>query len=96
MLLDTGADVTLVPQTAIDSLRVSTAGSDRYQVMGFDGTVSAAPAVRLQLSFARRTFRGDFLAVEQPWGILGRNVLNVVPLILDGPQLQWDERRSGS
>ncbi len=96
MLLDTGADVTLVPQTAVDALRVSTVGSDHFQVMGFDGTVSAAPAVRLELTFARRTFRGDFLAVEQPWGILGRNVLNAVPLILDGPRLQWDERRPGA
>lgn len=96
MLLDTGADVTLVPQWVVDALRISTDGSDRFQVMGFDGTISAAPAVRLELMFARRTFRGDFLTVDQPWGILGRNVLNAVPLLLDGPRLQWDEQRAGA
>ncbi|HSH77546.1 MAG TPA: retropepsin-like aspartic protease [Herpetosiphonaceae bacterium] len=96
MLLDTGADVTLVPQTAVEGLGVLTAGSDQFQVMGFDGTISAASAVRLELTFARRTFRGDFLVVDQPWGILGRNVLNAVPLILDGPRLQWDEQPAGA
>jgi hypothetical protein len=64
--------------------------------MGFDGTISAAPAVRLELMFVRRTFRGDFLAIDQPWGILGRNVLNAVSLILDGPPRQWDELRQAS
>jgi len=46
--------------------------------------------------FLRRTFRGDFLAIDQPWGILGRNVLNAISLILDGPRQQWDEHRKAS
>ena len=96
MLLDTGADVTIVPQTAIEALQLSTTGSDLYQVMGFDGTISTAPSVQLELVFARRTFRGAFLPVDQPSGILGRNVLNAVPLILDGPRLEWDEQRAAS
>jgi hypothetical protein len=94
MLLDTGADVSLVPLTAVEELRITTTGADLYQMMGFDGTISAAPAVRMELVFARRTFRGDFLTVNQPWGIPGRNVLNAVTILLDGPRLQWDEQRN--
>ncbi len=96
MLLDTGADVTLMPQAVVAALQISTGVTYMFQVMGFDGGISAAPAVRLELSFARRTFRGDFLVVDQPWGIIGRNVLNAVPLLLDGPRLHWDEQRAGS
>ena len=75
-------------------LGVPIAPEKRYQLIGFDGTVSFAPAVQLELIFCRRTFRGQFLLIAQDWGILGRNVLNAVPLLLDGPRLTWDEHRT--
>jgi hypothetical protein len=65
----------------------------RYELIGFDGTISFAPMVHLELIFCRRTFRGQFLLVDQAWGILGRNVLNAVPILLDGPRLAWHEHR---
>ena len=52
-----------------------------------------ATLVHLELVFCQRTFRGQFLLIDQSYGILGRNVLNAVPLFLDGPQLQWDDQR---
>ncbi len=36
-----------------------------------------------------KVFRGQFLIVEGSHGILGRNVINSVSLIMDGPQLIW-------
>ena len=95
MLLDSGADVTLVPQTAVDLLGVAIAPDRQYELTGFDGSVSLAPVVRLELLFCGRTFRGQFLLVDQTWGILGRNVLNAIPILLDGPNLVWDEHRPG-
>ena len=92
MLLDSGADVTLVPQEAVALLEVATDSERRYELRGFDGTATAAPIVRLELVFCRRTFRGQFLLINQEWGILGRNVLNAVPLLFDGPRLTWDEQ----
>ncbi len=90
MLLDTGADVSLLPQSAISALG-STATSDRhYELVGFDGSKSVAPVVRAELIFLERTFRGQFLIIEQDWGILGRNILNSVSLLLDGPRLTWE------
>ena len=33
------------------------------------------------------------VAYSQPWGILGRNVLNAMPILLNGPALVWEEWR---
>jgi hypothetical protein len=95
LLLDTGADVSLVPQAAVSQLGVIAAPDKRYELIAFDGTVSFAPVVQLELVFCRRTFRGQFLLIDQEWGVLGRNVLNAVPPLLDGPRLTWDDQRPG-
>jgi len=92
-LIDSGADVTLVPQAALNRLGVPAIADRQYELVGFDGTTTFAPIVRLDLVFCRRTFRGQFLVIDQEWGVLGGNVLNAVPLLLDGPRLAWDEHR---
>jgi len=91
MLLDSGADVTLIPRVTLDRLETTSIQDRRYELLGFDGSTSFAPVVQLELIFCRRTFRGQFLLIDQAWGILGRNVLNSVPIVLDGPNLTWDE-----
>ena len=40
-----------------------------------------------------RTFRGQFLVIDEEVGILGRNILNALALLLDGPQQTWSELR---
>jgi hypothetical protein len=95
MLLDSGADVTLIPRAAADTLGEIVVPDGRYELTGFDGSVSFAPVVRLELLFSGRVFRGQFLLIDAAWGILGRNVLNAVPILLDGPRLMWDIHRSG-
>jgi hypothetical protein len=95
MLLDTGADVTLIPQTTVKLLEAAVVPGRQYELISFDGSTNLAPVVRLELVFCGRTFRGQFLLVDQPWGILGRNVLNAIPILLDGPHLTWDEYHTG-
>ena len=94
MLLDSGADISLIPQTAADALGLAAVPERHYELVGFDGGTSLAPVVQLELVFSRRTFRGQFLLIDQEWGILGRNILNAIPLLLDGPRLTWDEFRT--
>jgi hypothetical protein len=95
MLLDSGADVTLVPRSTVGELGAELVSDSRYELVGFDGGVSFANIVWLEMVFCGRTFRGRFLLIDQPWGILGRNILNAVALFFDGPRLVWEEKRSG-
>jgi hypothetical protein len=92
LLIDSGADVTLLPQSAVEVLGVEASPGEGYELMGFDGSKSVAQVVRLDLIFLRKTFKGRFLLTGQDCGILGRDVLNHVAIILDGPNLVWTER----
>ena len=91
MLIDTGADVTLLPREPIPELLTSADSGDEYELEGFDGTRSLAPSVLLKLRFLGRIFRGRFLVVDGTHGVLGRNVLNSIALSLDGPNQTWEE-----
>ena len=59
--------------------------------MGFDGSKSFAPVVMLDMVFLQRAFRGRYLLVEEERGILDRDILNHVSLLLEGPRQQWSE-----
>lgn len=90
--MDTGADVTLLPRWALDALGLSREDEEsRYELTGFDGSISVAVAVRLSLVWLGKTFRGQFLVIDQPQGFLGRNILNNVSLRLDGPRREWEQ-----
>lgn len=91
LLVDTGADVTLLPRTAVEQLGVPLLPGQQYELMGFDGSTSFASVVLLDLRFLKRAFRGRYLLLEEERGILGRDILNHVRLLLDGPQQQWAE-----
>jgi hypothetical protein len=90
LLLDTGADVTLLPLIAIERLGVSVA-HQRHELIGFDHNKSFAPAAMLDLIFLRRAFRGRYLLIEDDRGILGRDILNHLTLLFDGPGQKWSE-----
>lgn len=92
MLIDTGADVSLIPQRAVSQLGIAVDPKQGYQVMGFDGSPSHAQAVELDLIFLGRTIRGLYLILDQEVGILGRDVINHFALFLDGPNSSWDEK----
>ena len=92
LLMDTGADVTLLPRWAIDALGLSLEEEEsHYELAGFDGSTSIAVAIRLSLIWLGKTFRGQFLVIDQPQGILGRNILNIVSLRLDGARREWEQ-----
>lgn len=95
MLLDSGADVTLIPGAFAEELGLSLEPDEAYELMGFDGSRSFAPVVRLEMIFSNKVFRGRFLLIDQEWGIIGRDILNLLSLLLNGPDLTWDEHRKG-
>jgi len=93
MLIDSGSDVTLLPESAVASLGLRGTG-ERYRLESFDGTATESEAVHAVLVFLDKTFNGRFLRVESEVGVIGRNVLNRVRLLLDGPALNWEEMPS--
>lgn len=95
MLIDSGADVTLIPAIVADQLALMAEPGEMVEIMGFDGTVSRASVAKLEMFFLNKTFRGRFLVSHQESGILGRDVLNLVILILNGPELLWTEQPRG-
>ncbi len=95
MLLDSGADITLVPQAVIERLGINDSPVSQYELIGFDGSISFAPAVQIELVWERKVFSGRFLLLDQAYGILGRNILNRLSLTLDGPNLEWHVEMHG-
>ena len=57
MLLDTGADVSLLPRSPAAPL--ATPDARQYELEAFDGTKSTAPAVTAELQFLGKSFRGQ-------------------------------------
>lgn len=92
MLIDTGADATLLPSNAVDQLGISVEDSD-FEVQVFDGEIKRLKLAKLELYLLGKKFSGEYLLVDRPIGILGRNILNKIKILLDGPRTKWDEHK---
>jgi predicted aspartyl protease len=93
MLIDTGADATLLPQEFVRQLGIEPDANTLVEVQGFNGEISLTKMVKLEIYFLERKFAGQFLLIDQPMGILGRNILNSITIVLDGPRNKWDEKK---
>lgn len=88
LLMDTGADATLLPRAAVEQLGVPPLPDQRYELMGFDGNKSWVSVAVVDAIFLNRRFRGRYLLIDADQGILGRGVLNHLAVLLDGPGRQ--------
>lgn len=93
MLLDTGADLTLVPRVYCDIIGANVSQTQFLDLEGFDGATSRGYYVHLDLIFLNRVYRGNYLTYDQPEGILGRDILNKFSIVFDGPNLNWKEQK---
>ncbi len=82
------------PSSTVEQLGVSVLTDQGYELKGFDGSRSVASVVMLDMIFLMRVFRGRYLLIEAERGILGRDILNHVSVLFDGPQQQWAESSS--
>jgi len=91
MLIDTGADVSVIPVWVIEALGLDAASGKAYKTTAFDGSVNSHYAVNVEMTFLNKQFRGQFLVIDDAIGIIGRNILNRLDLLLSGKQLEWRE-----
>jgi predicted aspartyl protease len=94
LLLDTGADITLLPRRAVEQLGIQPLIGQDYQLQGFDGSITSAQAVELDMIFLKKAYRGEYVLIDDNHGVLGRDVLANIVLILDGPEQEWSELSS--
>lgn len=93
MLIDTGADTTLLPSDVVEKLGVKAEENTGFEVQVFDGDTKFLRIVKLDLLILNKTFKGDYLLIDRPIGILGRNILNNIRILLDGPRGKWNEQK---
>jgi hypothetical protein len=89
LLLDSGADVTLLPRTAVTSIGVQPISNLRYELVAFDGSKSFAEVADLAVVFLNCSFKGRYVLIDSDNGVMGRDILNHVSLLLDGPKESW-------
>ena len=89
LLIDTGADVTLLPRSAVEQLGLTPDATAQYELVGFDGQRSMAEAIDLDMTFLDTVIRGRYLLTKETIGILGRDVLNFFVVVMDGPAREW-------
>lgn len=90
MLLDTGADMSIVPRLVGEAVGVVPAVAEEIRLVAFDGTAQSTEWADVQILFLDKTFRGRFTAANITQSIIGRDILNLLSLHLDGPRLVWD------
>jgi hypothetical protein len=85
--LDTAADRTLIPETLVETLALPQLGT--LMIGGVGGVQQAMPTYPLLLAVHNLPPQ-TIEVVPSPgesWVLLGRDVLNVYRVLLDGPQL---------
>jgi len=91
VLLDTGADISLLPLSAINQLQIAPS-AETVNLIGFDETRSSSEIFRLQVIFLGKRLTGDYCSIDNEIGILGRDVLNEFSIIFDGKNAEWIEQ----
>ena len=89
--LDTGADGSVIPATLVEQLGLIP--FDRLVSIAFDGSAEEQLSYLVDLSFAERTFTDlEVIAAPLAYVLVGRDILNQVVTILNGPDQLLDIR----
>lgn len=88
LLIDTGADVSIVPRDVVEAVEGDVRAGD-VAIRFFDGSEAVCDVAEVSVELLRYHFRGAFVLGDEEYGVLGRNILNALVLTLDGPHRTW-------
>src|SRR5262249_13846235 len=90
MLIDTGADVSLIPHSVVNAISATHSGRT-MEVMSFDGHQSARPVIAASMQFGKYKMSVEFVLHDEgeTTGVIGRNILSLLYVVLDGPTAVW-------
>ena len=88
LLIDTGADISVIPQSVASAVNAEVRPSD-IAIRFYDGSERTCDVAELTVEFLRYRFQGVFVVVDSDYGVLGRNILNLLVFTLDGPRRIW-------
>jgi predicted aspartyl protease len=90
--IDTGADLSVIPWRLVEGLRL--VPLDSVSALGFGGQVLTLPTflVELQIRDLGPVTVKVLASDDEPYAVLGRDVLNRFWISLDGPELALEVR----
>ncbi len=86
--LDTGADISAIPVTVVEQLRLLPVRA--ISVEGYESKPMPVSTYAVALNVADARFRMEVIAITEPYALLGRDVLNYFYARLNGPDLTFD------
>jgi predicted aspartyl protease len=87
--IDTSADRTVLPEKYVQSLGLAQIGN--IQVAGFAGATYSLSTFVVQIGLHNlNPLTVKVIGADEPWVLLGRDVVNALRLGLDGPQFLLD------
>ena len=90
-LLDTGSDITAIPHALVDILQLYPVG--QIELEGVDATLQTIPAYAVHLSISELSIpRLEVIETGLDFVVVGRDVLNRLYLLLNGPEQAFDLR----
>jgi len=91
VLLDTGADISMLPLSVIEELQIEPS-TENVNLIGFNDSRSVSKVYILQVIFLGKRITGEYCPIDGETGILGRDVLNAFSIVFDGVNLEWKEQ----
>lgn len=88
-LIDTGADITAVPSHLLNDLKLESIGRIRIEAVNAKSTIVYTYGVRLKLTDIVIE-RIEVILADFDFVVIGRDVLNRLYLLLNGPELTFD------